>query len=341
VPRILVAEDNPLVRRFLLRCLQAGGFEAEAVEDGVQAIVALRRGGWDAVVTDYAMPVASGLEVIAAARRIDPTLPCVVVTAVNDLEPATQAMLSGAAGFVPKPCKPDHLLAVVRSALEPRRVAAQATRTQLRGPMLQEFAMILANTLEAKDASTHLHCERLVEYATALAAHLGLPRTAMETVRLGACLHDIGKIAIPDSLLRKQRGLDEAEWAVLRRHSEIGAAILHDVDGWHAVRRIVLHHHERFDGGGYPDGLRGARIPVGARIVCAVDAWDVMLSGRVYSPPRSPEEAVAELRRMRGLQFDPDVVDAFLDLVEDGDGLVGVVGRETGRMEPAYPRPAA
>ncbi len=332
MPRILVAEDNLLVRRFLVRCLETGGYETEAVEDGAQAIVHLGRGGFDVVVTDYAMPRANGLEVIAAARRLDPTLPCVVVTAVRELDLAMDAMAEGAAGFVPKPFKPEHLLAVVRSALERRQMAVESTRMRLLGPMLEKFAMILANTLEAKDLSTQLHCERLVEYAGDLALRMGLPGTELETVRLGACLHDIGKIGVPDVLLQKARGLEEEEWVVLRRHAEIGAAILEDIDGWAEVRRIVRHHHERYDGAGYPDRLRGAAIPMGARIVCVVDAYDVMLSGRAYSPPRSAEHAVAELQRLRGAQFDPDVVDAFLDLLSGRNvAALDVLGRSTDR----------
>jgi cyclic di-GMP phosphodiesterase len=329
MPRILVAEDDELVRRLLLRCLEVGGYDAEPAGDGAQAIAKLSRGGWDVVVTDYAMPKANGLEVIAAARRFDPTLPCVVVTALHDLELAMDAMAEGAVGFVPKPFKPEHLLVVVRNAVERREMAVESTRMRLLGPMLEKFAMILANTLEAKDLSTHLHCERLVDYAGETATRLGLPASQLETVRLGACLHDIGKIGVPDVLLQKARGLDEEEWVVLRRHAEIGAAILEDIDGWTEVRRIVRHHHERFDGQGYPDRLTGSSIPVGARIVCVVDAFDVMRSGRIYSPPRPHDEAVAELLRHRGTQFDPDVVDTFLSLV-DSDARVAelhVVGR--------------
>lgn len=334
MPRILVAEDDPIVRRFLLRCLETGGFDAEAVEDGAQAIACLERGGWDVVLTDYAMPRANGLEVIAAARRLDPTLPCVVVTALHDLELAMNAMAAGAVGFVPKPFKPDHLLVVVRSALERRHMAIESTRMQLLGPMLEKFAMILANTVEVKDLSTHLHCERLVEHAGKLAQRLGIPGTELETVRLGACLHDVGKIGIPDLLLQKDQGLDEEEWAVLRRHAEIGARILGEIEGWEGVCRIVRHHHERFDGHGYPDRLQGTNIPVGARIVCAVDAYDVMTSGRAYSKSRSHEEAVEELHRMRGSQFDPDVVDALVAILE-ADHPVSLLGHGARHPDPA------
>lgn len=314
--RILVAEDDPLVSRYLVRCLDSGGYDAEVADDGVRAIAKLAGGGWDCVITDHFMPRATGLEVIAAARRLDPTLPCVVVTAMNDMELAMSAMAEGAVGFIPKPFRPDQLLVVVRNALERRRLAVESTRMRLLGPLLEKFAMILANTLEAKDLTTHLHCERLVEYADAVATCLRLAPEESEALRLGACLHDIGKIGVPDVLLQKAHGLDEEEWLVLRRHAEIGAAILADIEGWGEVRRVVRHHHERFDGNGYPDRLRGMMIPLGARVVSVVDAYDVMTAGRPYSPPRPAEQAMEELIRQRGSQFDPDVVDAFLEVLE-------------------------
>jgi putative two-component system response regulator len=328
MPRILVAEDDPLIAKYLVRCLESGGYEADTAEDGIRAIAKLAQGGWDCVLTDYLMPRANGLEVIAAARRIDPTLPCVVVTAMSDMDVAMDAMSEGAVGFIPKPFKPDHLLVVVRNALDRRRLAVESTRMRLLGPMLEKFAMILANTLEAKDLSTHLHCERLVDYADRVGDALALAPEERESLRLGACLHDIGKIGVPDVLLQKARGLDEEEWVVLRRHAEVGASILEDIEGWGEVRRIVRHHHERFDGGGYPDHLRGMMIPLGARVVCVVDAFDVMCSGRPYSPPRPPEQAMEELVRGRGEQFDPDVVDAFLEMLERDPSGVQLLGRD-------------
>ena len=331
MPRVLVAEDDELVCSYLLRCLERGGYDAEGVADGVSAIVKLAHGSWDVLVTDFDMPRANGLEVIEAARRLDPTLPCVMVTATGDMDMAMRAVATGASGFLPKPIRPDHLLVVVGSALEKRRLAVDATRMRLMGPMLDKFAMILANTLEAKDLSTQRHCERLVDYAERVATRLEMTPTDRETLRLGACLHDIGKIAIPDVLLQKTEGLDEEEWVVLRSHAEIGARILEDVDGWTEVRRIVRHHHERFDGSGYPDRLHGMGIPLGARVVSVVDAFDVMSAGRPYCAPRPQEAALAELVRRRGSQFDPDVVDAFVRLIEETPPALLLVG-QPGRM---------
>jgi HD-GYP domain-containing protein (c-di-GMP phosphodiesterase class II) len=130
-------------------------------------------------------------------------------------------------------------------------------------------------------------------------------------VRLGACLHDVGKIAIPDAVLHKAGPLLPEEWAVVQQHADLGARLLDGVDQWRSAQVVVRHHHERWDGGGYPHGLRGAQIPVGARIVAVADAVDVMVNGRPYAPARPLEQAVEELRRNRGSQFDPEVVDAF------------------------------
>ncbi len=270
MPRVLVAEDDELVCSYLLRCLERGGYDAEGVADGVSAIVKLAHGSWDVLVTDFDMPRANGLEVIEAARRLDPTLPCVMVTATGDMDMAMRAVATGASGFLPKPIRPDHLLVVVGSALEKRRLAVDATRMRLMGPMLDKFAMILANTLEAKDLSTQRHCERLVDYAERVATRLEMTPT----------------------------------------------------DG-----RIVRHHHERFDGSGYPDRLRGTGIPLGARVVSVVDAFDVMSAGRPYCAPRPQEAALAELVRRRGSQFDPDVVDTFVRLIEETPPALLLVGQ--------------
>ncbi|GAC1339643.1 MAG: response regulator [Candidatus Dormibacteria bacterium] len=313
MPRVLVVEDDPLVRRLLHRCLESGGYEVIQAEDGIQAIRLLSVGEpLDLVVTDQQMPGADGIAVITAAHRVDPNLPCVIITALHDLDLAMRAMAAGAVNFIPKPFKREHLLTVVNTAMERRAMSTEALRLRLLAPMLERFTMLLANTLEAKDLSTHDHCERLVKLADATASALGQDLVARGHVRLGACLHDLGKIAIPEALLRKPGPLTERETEVMRRHPVIGAEILEDIDAWREVQQVVRHHHENFDGSGYPGRLVGTRIPLGARIVAVVDAFDVMRSGRPYRAARPVEDIVEELRRLRGRQFDGDCVDAFL-----------------------------
>lgn len=180
---------------------------------------------------------------------------------------------------------------------------------------LEHFTTVLAGALGSKDHETKEHSARLVGVADAVSRRLGLTDDLRRVIRFGAYLHDIGKVVIPEDLLRKRGPLTPYEFSIVRTHPEVGADILADVETWKDVRLIVRHHHEHFNGAGYPAGLRGLHIPFGARIVSAVDAYDVMRSGRPYQPPRPHAWILEELDRQRGHQFDPDVVDALLDVI--------------------------
>ena len=312
MPRVLVVDDDLLIRRFLESALTGAGYDVVTAADGIEAQSLIDLGRYDLVITDHSMPRATGIEVIAHAQRVDPTLPCLIVTAFHDLDLAIRGMQAGAVGFIPKPFKAKHLVTVAERAMERRRMAEDSTRLNLLVPMLERFTMLLANTLESKDCATQHHAERLVEHADALAGELGLGADARFSIRVGACLHDIGKVGVPEELLRRAGRLTTAERAIMQLHPEIGAAILDDIDTWEDVRLVVRHHHERWDGGGYPLGLSGESIPLGARIVAVVDAFDVMTQGRPYAAARTVEAAVDELIAQRRRQFDGDVVDAFI-----------------------------
>jgi putative two-component system response regulator len=309
----LIVDDDRLIRSFLEKALQFGGHTVATAVDGVDAMERIDRPGcFDVILVDHMMPRATGIEVIAHATAVDPCIASIIVTANRDLDVAVEGMHAGAVGYIAKPFKTEHLLAVVANALRHREVSVEATRLRLLTPMLEHFAIVLANTLESKDVATQEHASRLVELAGKVCQQMGLRRETCDAIRLGACLHDIGKVAVPEDVLRKPAALTPEEMELVRRHPEIGATILQDIHTWEDVRLIVRHHHERFDGGGYPDGLRATQIPLGARIVGVVDAFDVMRSGRPYARPKGPEEIAAELRRERGRQFDPEILDAFL-----------------------------
>ena len=310
--RVLVAEDDALTRRFIEETLEFAGHEVTSVANGAEAISAVDAPGcFDAVITDYAMPHANGVDLIAHAQRVDPMISCIVVTAFRDLDLAMQAMQAGAVAFIPKPFKSMHMLTVLDRALERRELADEALQLRFLAPMLERFTMVLANALESKDYETQEHSARLVGMSDAIARHLGIGDGMRSIIRFGACLHDIGKVAIPEALLRKPEALTAEEQAVIRTHPDIGAAILADIDTWEDVRLIVKHHHEHFNGGGYPDGLRGDQIPLGARIVSVVDAVDVMRTGRPYQAARSFDWILGELQRESGGQFDPELVAAL------------------------------
>jgi putative two-component system response regulator len=317
---VLVADDDTLARRFLQQALEVGEHSVTVVADGIEAIQRIDKPGcFDVVVTDYAMPRASGLDVVTHARRVDPLLPCVIVTAFRDLDLAMKAMQAGAVAFLPKPFRTAHLLTIVERALERHALASETMRLRFLAPMLERFTMVLANTLESKDLSTQRHANRLVHLSDAIARHLALPDDLRSAIRYGACLHDIGKVAVPEELLRKPSPLTDEEREVVRTHPVIGASILEDIETWDDVRLIVRHHHEHYDGDGYPDGLHGEQIPLGARIVAAVDAFDVMRSGRPYAAALPEAEIIAELRRQRRRQFDPEIVDALFEVMTTAD----------------------
>jgi putative nucleotidyltransferase with HDIG domain len=325
VARVLVAEDDGLTRRFIEETLEFAGHAVTSVSNGAEAISSVDSPAcFDAVITDYAMPHANGVDLIAHAQRVDPMISCIVVTAYRDLDLAMQAMQAGAVAFIPKPFKAMHLLTVLDRALERRELADEALRLRFLAPMLERFTMVLANALESKDYETQEHSARLVGMSDAIARHLGIGDGMRSIIRFGACLHDIGKVAIPEALLRKPEALTAEEQAVIRTHPEVGAAILADIDTWEDVRLIVKHHHEHFNGSGYPDRLRGDEIPLGARIVSVVDAFDVMRTGRPYQPARSYDWILGELQRESGGQFDPELVAALIAVMPAGGTTIPV-----------------
>jgi putative two-component system response regulator len=317
VARILVADDDALIRRFLEQALIHGQYEVDLAGDGLEAIAKLDGGEeYEVLVTDYAMPKATGIDVIRHAQKINPMLPCIIVTAFRDLDLAMRGMAAGAVGFIPKPFKADHLLMVVQRARERRELELETTRLRLLAPMLERFTLILASTLESRDPATQRHSERLVQWTDVMAQQLGVSPDQRGRMRLGASLHDIGKVAVPEWILTKAGPLNADEFAQIKEHPVVGAAILESIDSWADVRLIVRHHHEHFDGSGYPKGLHGEQIPLGARVVAVADAFDVMKTGRPYAVAKSLDEIAAEMKSQSGRQFDPEVIEAFMLCLE-------------------------
>ena len=314
--RILAIDDEHVIRMLVVEILESVGHEVVGAESAEHALELLDEGEFDLVVSDVVMPGLSGLELLEAARSRRASLPIVLVTGAGTYETLSQALTRGAAGLVTKPFAHAELQTAVSDALERAARSREELRERLLAPTL---ASALANAIEARDSYLHGHCERLASLAVRIAEELGVAPEHIETVRLGAILHDVGKIGIPDRVLLKPGALDVEERRIIETHTEIGDKLLEPLDLLAGARPIVRNHHERWDGAGYPDGLVGEAIPVGARIVAVADSVEAMTSRQLYRKPLEAVEIVAELQKHRGKQWDPAVVDIVLRLIASGE----------------------
>ncbi len=321
--RILVIDDEDVIRMLVVEILESAGYEVTSAESAEVALELLEQAEFDLVVSDIVMPGLSGLELLESVRSRVASLPVVLVTGAGTYDTLSQALTRGAAGLVTKPFAHSELQLAVADALERAMRSRDELRERLLAPTL---ASALANAIEARDEYLHGHCERLAALAVRVAELLGLPADQIETVRLGAILHDVGKIGIPDRVLLKPGPLDDEERRIVETHPEIGDKLLEPLDLLSGARPIVRHHHERWDGAGYPDRVAADDIPLGARIVAVADSVEVMSSRQLYRQPRSPEQIVEELTKWRGTQWDPQIVDLVLALIESGELILRVDG---------------
>jgi response regulator RpfG family c-di-GMP phosphodiesterase len=327
--RLLVADDDVAVRSVLEELLCAE-YECEAVGSAEEALGLLESGEFQLVLSDLAMPGMSGLEMIPRVRELAPDTLVIVVSGSQEIESAVEALRAGAFDYVVKPFDLEHIQFAVRRALEHQRLLAAkrgyetylermieqrteeldaALRSCERAYRMTLKALVAA--LETRDSETHGHSERVVNFSLRLGQELELSAEQMRSLEFGSLLHDIGKIGVPDAILRKPAKLTEEEWVRMREHPLHGQKILGDIEFLEGAARVVAQHHERWDGTGYPLGLSGEEIDLCARIFAVADAFDAMVSDRVYRTGRTYEAALAELDGCAGVQFDPRVVEAF------------------------------
>jgi putative two-component system response regulator len=317
VSRLLVIDDEQVVRNLMVEILAAAGHDVSGAETAESALDLLdEHDEYDLVVSDVMMPGLSGLELLETLKTRRASLPVVLVTGAGTYDTLSEALTRGAAGLITKPFAHAELRNAVADALERSTRTQEELRERVLAPTL---ASALANAIEARDSYLHGHCERLASLAVRLAEGLHFAQDAIDALRLGAILHDIGKIGIPDRVLLKPGPLDAEERAVVEQHPVIGDKLLEPLDLLASARPIVRHHHERWDGRGYPDGLRGEEIPLDARIVSVADSVEVMSSRQLYRTPLKPEEVVGELKAGAGAQWDPQVVELTLQLIESGE----------------------
>lgn len=329
--KILVVDDDPAVLELLVRIIERDGYHAVKAVDGQQALEAVEREAPDLILLDVTMPGLDGFSVCKRLKDNEATalIPITMLTGLDDREHRQRGLEAGADDFLTKPFDQSLLRARIRSQLRIKRLTDQLERTE-------HVIYMLALAVEAKDTYTEGHLRRMSSYSEQLATAIGLDAAQVRAIRLGGLLHDIGKIAIDDAILRKSGKLTPEEYEKIKRHPEIGERIVSQMRFAPEVCPIIRHHHERWDGSGYPDGLKGEAIPIGARIVAIVDAYDAMMTNRPYRRALGRDETLRRLREGRGREWDPVLLDRFIDLIERGRLVEPELDSEVNRYELSY-----
>jgi len=334
--RILVVDDEDAIREIVCSMLAAANYKTRQASSGLKALALLDAGEeFELMLSDLMMADLDGIGLLERTKEGYPDMPVVMVTAVHDISVALAAIRNGAYDYLLKPFEREQLLATVRRALENRRLKMENRKYQTeleslvdkRTEQLQNavadlkrsYGMTLealGGALDLKDAETEGHSQRVTVFTIALARAMGLSKDHIDVIANGAFLHDIGKMAIPDAILRKPGKLNPDEIKIMREHCYHGYQILKRIPFLTEAAEIVYTHQECFDGSGYPRQLKGQEIPLGARIFAVADTLDAITSDRPYRAAQTWEAAREEIERFRGRQFDPEVVKAFLAMPE-------------------------
>ena len=326
--RILVVDDDTAVAGLIAAILKASGYAVQVCTDPANVEAVADPAPPDLVITDLSMPNRTGMDILRLVRDRYSETGAIVLTGLPQIHTAVEAMRLGALDYVVKPVSASLLNGVVTEALQRHRcqrashhdilstIAAQREtiaelQTVLRRAS-ESTLTALTTALDARERATAGHSARVSRYAADLARSAGMNESEIGTIRVGSLLHDIGKIGIPDNILLKPSRLSIEEWDIMRKHPVIGCRILEPFDEFRDASELVLLHHERWDGGGYPRGLVRTEIPPGARIFAIVDAFDAMTSDRPYRRRAPAEAALREIGNGAGTQFDPDLARLFI-----------------------------
>jgi putative two-component system response regulator len=345
---ILIVDDEPWITEVIADQLSNEGFQTETTNHSSEVMDRLEATPHDLVILDIYMPEVDGLTLLKQIQQRHPFLGVLMLTGVSDADTAVMAMHSGAADYIVKPFHPPQLSMRVERALErsrlllerahsrellEQRVEEQTRKLQRQSKQLSQMLdrlfvtyratlKALEATLDVRDHSAPGHCRRVSKLAVQLASRMGFQGNDLVVIEYGALLHDIGKLGIEDSILMKPGPLTEEEWGTMRKHPEIGCQIVGHIDFLQDALPIIRYHHERYDGTGYPDGLKGEEIPILARIFSVADAYDALTSQRPYNAVNNSRQALEALRAGKGTHFDPHVVDAFADMIEEQIALL-------------------
>jgi len=341
---ILVVEDSAGLRENLVQALTMGGYDVRAADNGRSALETLEKDSFDVVITDIRMPGMDGLTLLDRVLSMDkkPETAVILMTAYMTIESAVSSLKKGAYDYITKPFKIEQLLHTVQAVIDKRRLKIENERlarelkklnrqlekkVRLRTKQLQdsqdklqrsylEIIKAFAVVLEERDAYTQGHSSRVTEYALRMAKEMHLSKDQMRALQIGGSLHDIGKIGIPEEVLSKPTKLTDEEWRIMREHPEKGARMIEPLSFLSQEKVLIRHHHERWDGKGYPAGLAGEEIPLLSRVLSVADAFDSMTSTRSYRKRMKLEVAIEQLEVNKGTQFDPRIVDVFLKCLD-------------------------
>lgn len=347
--RILVVDDEEAIREIVTSMLHSQGYDCSQAASGLAALALLKSGErFDLVLSDLMMADMDGIGLLERTKEKYPEMPVVMVTAVHDISVALAAIRNGAYDYLLKPFEREQLLATVRRALENRRLKLEnrtyqtnleslvAARTeQLRAAIVgleRSYDITLealGDALDLKDAETEGHSKRVTAFTIAMARAMNLPDEQIRVIARAAFLHDIGKMAIPDAILRKPGALTPDEVLIMREHCYHGYQLLRRIPFLAEASDIVYSHQEKWDGSGYPRGLKGEQIPLGSRIFSVADTLDAITSDRPYRPAQTLEAAKIEIKKYSGRQFDPVMVELFLSIPDQiWDDLRGEIEKK-------------
>ena len=330
---ILIVDDEEMIRDLLSSALVREGYICHQASNVDEAFVLLGEQPVDLVISDIMMPGRSGVELLRDLKKVNPDIAVLMITGLSDMNTTMECVHLGADDYITKPFGINRVVLTVKNLIERRCLAIEKKNyqvslefkvmeqtTQIRKAM-NELSSAYDNTLtalvkalDAREKEVGSHSERVMNFAVFLGGKLGMAGRDLHELSKGALLHDIGKIGISDNILLKPGQLDDGEWIEMRRHPQVGYAILSEIEFLKTPAEIILSHHERFDGTGYPKQLKGEQIPIGSRIFAVVDTLDAMTSDRPYRMALPFDVAVAEIIKYRGSQFDPAIVDLFLSI---------------------------
>ncbi len=329
--RILIVDDEVLLGDVIAQRLSHEGYHCITVQNGREALNQFYKENFSLIISDIKMPEMDGIELLKRVKAIDPNMKVIMVTGFPEINLAVDAMRLGAYDFIIKPADLDLIVISVKRALESKRLEeeieayhnrleelVEERTAQLRHAFMMlkrihlDSVKVLVEAIDAKDPYTRGHSDRVKRMSIKIANYMGFSKERLETLEYGALLHDIGKIGIKDDILQKPGPLSYEEYLHIQEHPLIGVKIVEDVEFFKDKIPMIRHHHERYDGSGYPDGLAGERIPLEARIISIPDAFDAMTSLRPHRGIMSLEDALKEFDKGKGKQFDPNVLEIFI-----------------------------